>query len=277
MKNTRILIFFVFLVLSANVRATNPSPIRIEANKLLPGVLVKMQIDNIPVFVLARRSDEIAALRKSHAGNKEQVADCSACEPVLRSISPSYFVIWGRNTSSECELVYVSSTATDWVGYAVHGRGGFIDKCSASEYDLSGRKLAGPKTSPNRLGVPAHAFRNGLIEIKTKPSLKGNAPTENIIGLAEGVSEEPWNCDADRSSVSRATTRLKPREVIRLASVATKKRGVDLGKFKQSTICFSEMRATWTVFFEGLVPGPGIHFLLWVNDKNGEAEYMPGE
>ena len=53
----------------------------------------------------------------------------------------------------------------------MHGRGGFVDKCSATEYDLTGRKLVGPKTSPNELGVPPHSFHKGVIEIEAKPKL----------------------------------------------------------------------------------------------------------
>ena len=91
--------------------------------------------------------------------------------------------------------------------------------------------------------------------------------------------DKPWDCKEGRSSASKATTRLKPQEAIRLASVAAKKRGVDLSTYKLSSICFdgTGKRGTWSVFFIGRQLRPGNHFLVFVQDATGAAEYMPGE
>jgi hypothetical protein len=171
MNNVHLLVLVFISQLFANAQAAEPLPVRLETSQLSPGLLIKFQVNNLPVFVLNRRPNEIASLRQSYGGSKERVASCATCDPVLRSISPNYLVVWGYNPSSGCELIYASSTATDWVGHPVHGRGGFVDKCSATEYDLTGRKLLGPNASPNELAVPPHSFHKGVIEIEANPKL----------------------------------------------------------------------------------------------------------
>ena len=165
MTAIHVFLLLMGMALSSAYAAELP-PVKLDTGKLSPGLLVKFPINKLPVFVLQRRPNELTVLRQIHINDKVAVVGCAKCDPVLRSISPDYLVIWGYNPSSGCELIYVSSTATDWVGHPVHGQGGFVDKCSATEYDLSGRKLSGPKTSPNKLMVPPYTHNKGVIEIE---------------------------------------------------------------------------------------------------------------
>jgi len=160
-----LLIIIVGVLLTCNVQAEETSSVRIDTNKLYRGLLVIIKINDLPVFILNRRINEIDSLRESHSERRNLVAQCPDCDPVLRSLSPDYLVIWGFHPVSGCELIYASSTAKDWVGHAVHGKGGFVDKCSATEYDLTGRKIAGPSTSPAELGMPSHRFHDEVLEI----------------------------------------------------------------------------------------------------------------
>lgn len=98
-------------------------------------------------------------------------------------------------------------------------------------------------------------------------------------GSATEASGRPWDCVAGRTTESKAPARLKPSEVIALASAAAKKRGYDLAKIRQSSICFdaSHKRASWTVFFDVRDGVPVSHFRIWVRDDTGAAKLMPGE
>ena len=165
MKHIYTLLIIIGVLLTYNAQAEDTSSVRIDPSKLDRGMLVIIQINDLPVFIMNRRLDEIDTLRKSHSKKKGQVVDCSDCDPVLRSISPDYLVIWGRHPVSKCELTYVSSTANDSVGHKVNGIGGFIDKCSGSEYDLTGRILSGPSVLTELL-VPLHTYHDGILKIK---------------------------------------------------------------------------------------------------------------
>jgi hypothetical protein len=73
-------------------------------------------------------------------------------------------------------------------------------------------------------------------------------------------------------------TRLAETNVFRIAGEAAVKAGFRLADFKDPEVHSSAARgATWTVFYEGKVPVPGNHFLVWVDDRTGDAQVMPGE
>jgi FPC/CPF motif-containing protein YcgG len=97
--------------------------------------------------------------------------------------------------------------------------------------------------------------------------------------FAAEPSELPWDCAAGRASVSKGAKRLKVTEAIALASTAAKKKGFDLARFQQSSICFdtSKERGSWVVFFDGREPRPGNHFLVEVRDDTGATDVMPGQ
>ena len=97
--------------------------------------------------------------------------------------------------------------------------------------------------------------------------------------VAAQSSDQPWDCEKGLTWASGAATRLKPTEAIAIASEAAKKNGTDLAKYRQSSVCFdvSKDRGRWTVFFDGIEPKPGNHFLVWVRDDNGGAKIMGGE
>src|SRR5213075_2341381 len=100
-----------------------------------------------------------------------------------------------------------------------------------------------------------------------------------LLGLAAESSEQPWDCAVGRGSTAKGKPRLTPKEAIVVASSAAEKKGVKLGQFRQSSICFDASRGQgqWTVFFEGRELRLGNHFLVWVRDDTGAAEYMRGE
>jgi len=68
-------------------------------------------------------------------------------------------------------------------------------------------------------------------------------------------------------------------EVVRIAAGAATKYGYRLADYKdpQAHYEFTRKDRTWSVFYEGKVPMPGHHFLVWVNDRTGAARVVPGE
>ena len=69
-------------------------------------------------------------------------------------------------------------------------------------------------------------------------------------------------------------------EVVGVASRAATDAGYKLSNYKDPEVSYESLRkdGTWTVFFDGKPPGlPGRHFLVWVNDRNGQTKLMPGE
>lgn len=97
--------------------------------------------------------------------------------------------------------------------------------------------------------------------------------------FAAGSAQPLWDCVAGRTSISKAATRLKASEAIALASTAARNQGIELSKFRQSSVCFdgSMEPGLWTVFFEGREPRLGNHFLVWVKDDTGTTKVMFGE
>ena len=87
------LIVIVGVLLTCNVQAEESSKVRIDTSKIYRGLLVIIQINDLPVFIMNRRPSEIDGLRRVHAGNQRQVSQCPDCSPVLRSISPDFLVI----------------------------------------------------------------------------------------------------------------------------------------------------------------------------------------
>ena len=152
------------------------SPVQLDTKHLYAGLLVIVKVNGLPVFIMNRRAEEIAALRAAHAGNHAKINGCVKCDPILRSVSPDYLVVWCYNPAAGCQLIYAASTATDWVGHPVNGHGGFVDKCSGTEYDLSGRKLSGPDSSPDELAIPTYTIQKGVISVfSSSPSERQRA------------------------------------------------------------------------------------------------------
>jgi hypothetical protein len=73
--------------------------------------------------------------------------------------------------------------------------------------------------------------------------------------------------------------RLSQPEVLRIAGEAATKHGYRLADYKdpQAHFEFSRKDKTWTVFYDGKVPVPGNHFLVWVDDRTSEAQVMAGQ
>lgn len=134
MKKELVILNLVFLV--SSVTFAGDELIKINLDLLEPGILVKIPANPGRVFVLVKKLETPLTKEK------------------IRKYSRDLTVIRGYIPNSGCELVYAGSDADDWGGHPVDKIGGFVDKCSNSEYNLDGIKLVGPATSPDRLLIP---------------------------------------------------------------------------------------------------------------------------
>jgi hypothetical protein len=75
-------------------------------------------------------------------------------------------------------------------------------------------------------------------------------------------------------------TRLSQQEVVQVASRAATDAGYKIADYKEPEAHFEYVRkdGSWTVFFVRKPPTPaGGHFQVWVDDKSGKTQVMPGE
>ncbi|MGA3287614.1 MAG: hypothetical protein ABSD46_09320 [Bacteroidota bacterium] len=68
-------------------------------------------------------------------------------------------------------------------------------------------------------------------------------------------------------------------EVISIANHAAEKAGHILSKYDKPKAKFNfiSQDSTWTVFYDGIIPAPGNHFMILVKDQTGETQVMEGE
>ena len=71
---------------------------------------------------------------------------------------------------------------------------------------------------------------------------------------------------------------LKEADAISIANDAAKKEGVNLSKFRTPDAHFEyvDKNCTWAVFYEGIEPLIGNHFLVVVDDGSRETEFVQG-
>jgi len=150
MKTIKITIFIVTLLSFANTYAKENNTVTVKLNLLKPGMSILLKYKKLPVYVIHRTSNDIRYLEKKRGKNK------------LRSRRTKYFITWGYNPSSGCQLVYASSLDKEWwKGHDVYGHGGLVDPCLKVEYDLTGRAFKSYTNSILELPIPSYKFLTG--------------------------------------------------------------------------------------------------------------------
>jgi len=82
------------------------------------------------------------------------------------------------------------------------------------------------------------------------------------------------------SEIVEAGDRPRPRltmpEVETTVVEVLQKRGTDLARYRSPSIRYDAEAGVWWLFYNFLVPMPGNHFGVRVNDETGETSFMPG-
>ena len=72
-------------------------------------------------------------------------------------------------------------------------------------------------------------------------------------------------------------TKFTVAEVLSRAAAQAKAEGRDLRKYGGPALCYSAKGARWAVFYDGLDPLPGNHFMVLVDERTQAVRLVPGE
>jgi ubiquinol-cytochrome c reductase iron-sulfur subunit len=143
---------------SARAKAMG-APVEIDASKLEPGAMLKVEWRGKPVWVLRRTPEMLASLEKSTDFLLDPQSEASTqpdfAKNPARAKNPEYFVVLGVCTHLGCSPL-AKFTPGD-VTVSADWPGGFYCPCHGSKFDLSGRVYKGVP-APSNLPVPPYAF-----------------------------------------------------------------------------------------------------------------------
>jgi len=149
---------------SARAKALG-APVEIDASKLEPGAMLKVEWRGKPVWVLRRTPAMLATLATDTSMLLDPESAASSqpayAKNVARARNPEFFVVLGVCTHLGCSPLpkFTPGDVTvsaDWPG-------GFYCPCHGSKFDFAGRVFKGVP-APSNLPVPPHALlANGRI------------------------------------------------------------------------------------------------------------------
>jgi hypothetical protein len=110
-------------------------------------------------------------------------------------------------------------------------------------------------------------------------SIAGVAALLLLAGCTHHSASPTDSTTAAAADTKLQKTRLSEAEVIRISKQAAERDGFRLSDYKEPRVHFEFTRRdqTWTVFYDGKIPAPGHHFLVWVDDQTGKPRVMRGE
>ncbi|MDO8261873.1 MAG: ubiquinol-cytochrome c reductase iron-sulfur subunit [Gallionella sp.] len=150
--------FVLSLMPSERAKAAG-APVAVDISKLEPGMMMSVEWQGKPVWIVHRTKEMIELLSK-HDG---ELADPGSsvpqqpayCNNPFRSIKPDYFVVLGVCTHLGCSPTFRPEIApadlgADWAG-------GWFCPCHGSRFDLAARVYKGAP-APTNLIVPQHKY-----------------------------------------------------------------------------------------------------------------------
>lgn len=150
--------FVLSLMPSERAKAAG-APVEVDISKLEPGMMMSIEWQGKPVWIVRRTQAMIDALQ----GHDEDLADPGSSVPQQpayaknshRSIKPEYFVVLGICTHLGCSPTYRPEVApvdlgTDW-------RGGWFCPCHGTRFDLAARVYKG-SPAPTNMIIPSHKY-----------------------------------------------------------------------------------------------------------------------
>jgi len=150
--------FVLSLMPSERAKAAG-APVEVDISKLEPGMMMSIEWQGKPVWIVRRTQAMIDALQ----GHDEDLADPGSSVPQQpayaknshRSIKPEYFVVLGICTHLGCSPTYRPEVApvdlgSDW-------RGGWFCPCHGTRFDLAARVYKG-SPAPTNMIIPSHKY-----------------------------------------------------------------------------------------------------------------------
>lgn len=151
---------FVMSMLPSERAKAAGAPVEVDIGKIEPGMILNVEWQGKPVWVVHRTKEMLAALSK----NDSKLADPKSevpqqpdyCKNELRSIDKKPFLVAvGICTHLGCSPTYRPEIAPadlgpDWAG-------GFFCPCHGSRFDLAARVFSGVP-APTNLVIPKHKY-----------------------------------------------------------------------------------------------------------------------
>jgi len=150
--------FVLSLMPSERAKAAG-APVEVDISKLEPGMMMSIEWQGKPVWIVRRTQAMIDALQ----GHDEDLADPGSSVPQQpayaknshRSIKPEYFVVLGICTHLGCSPTYRPEVAP--VDLGPDWRGGWFCPCHGTRFDLAARVYKG-SPAPTNMIVPSHKY-----------------------------------------------------------------------------------------------------------------------
>ena len=143
---SKIIFFAVFFIFSYQALASESS-VEVNLQSLAYGQYFGVVLEGGPFFIVRRSKKEVALLNNKYgAGN-------------FRSTQEQFFIVRNFASSESCVLQYTKINNNKFIGTPVFYTGGFIDHCTGSQFDLSGRViLSTPGNKTVLIPVAKHEY-----------------------------------------------------------------------------------------------------------------------
>lgn len=150
---------FVMSMLPSERAKAAGAPVEVDISKVESGMLLAIEWQGKPVWIVNRTKDMLATLPKNDAKmsdpKSEQPQQPTYCQNENRSIKPAYLVVVGICTHLGCSPTFRPELAPadlgpDWDG-------GWFCPCHGSRYDLAARVYKNVP-APLNMQVPPHKY-----------------------------------------------------------------------------------------------------------------------
>ncbi|WP_124950396.1 ubiquinol-cytochrome c reductase iron-sulfur subunit [Sulfuriferula thiophila] len=150
---------FVMSMLPSERAKAAGAPVEADISKVEPGMLLAIEWQGKPVWIVNRTKEMLASLPKNDAKvldpKSEQPQQPTYCQNENRSIKPAFLVVVGICTHLGCSPTFRPELAPadlgpDWDG-------GWFCPCHGSRYDLAARVYKGVP-APLNMQVPPHKY-----------------------------------------------------------------------------------------------------------------------
>jgi len=150
---------FVLSMLPSQRAKAAGAPVEVDISKVEPGMLLAIEWQGKPVWIVNRTKEMLASLSKNDAKvsdpKSEQPQQPTYCQNENRSIKPANLVVVGICTHLGCSPTFRPEMAPadlgpDWAG-------GWFCPCHGSRYDLAARVYKNVP-APLNMQVPPHKY-----------------------------------------------------------------------------------------------------------------------
>lgn len=150
---------FVMSMLPSERAKAAGAPVEVDISKIEPGMMLNVEWQGKPVWVVNRTKEMLDALSKQDAkladSKSEVPQQPEYCQNPTRSIKPAILVAVGICTHLGCSPTYRPEMAPadlgpDWAG-------GFFCPCHGSRFDMAARVFSGVP-APTNLVIPKHKY-----------------------------------------------------------------------------------------------------------------------